>query len=447
MTLPFVVDPLLTQNQNYRYNFGNPAVLGLPATQAAQQPAQRTNIFQDRLNAQNAGQSQSSVQAQQQYEVVTDENGNRYAAVQTVEDGNDDGKISGWSKLKNFGKGCLKFITGMFTDKEGNFSIGQTLKTVGIIAAAVVVSVASWGTAAAPAIAAAGVALGVTTGGVAVVKGAVKASKATTDAEAEAAWQDIGLGATTIGVSVAGAKAAMSSVNGAAYQGNCLKATVDCFSTTGKNIANLATSAKTSYQAGTLITDASAILSTAKTNLVTNSKALFGSSKAFANYSTQEIAKIDNKIATLDATKDAEQIAQLVSRKESLTSQFSAIQNASTTDDVARIVSNAEDRLHALEAFEASKAEIASAESQLRALKTAGNIKMAQLKEALISADKAAGIKSEVAVTVREGKDLLLNSYVTPVKSSIVGNIKYNPLIGRNVDENGTQVTNYYAIQ
>lgn len=446
MTVPFIYNPLLTQNQNYSYNnmplFSGFA--GLPAY-----PMYTGNVFNQPATSTQTTlvQNTPAAQPQQQYEVVTDENGNKYAAVETVEDGVDDGKISAMSKLKNFGKGCLKFITGMFTDEKGDFSIWQTLKTVGIITAAVAVSVASAGTAAAPALAAAGVALGVCTGGYKIVKGAINASKAKTDAEAEAAWQDMGLGATTLGVSVAGAKGAMSSVNGSAYQGNCLQATAECFTTTGKNIANLANGVKTSYQAGTMMADASAIWSAAKTNFVTNSKAMFGSSKALANFSNQEIAKIDDKIAGLDATKDAEQIAQLVAKKESLTSQLASIDTAKTTDDVAGIVKAAEDKVQALKAANASKAEIAAANNQFKALQTAGNIKVAQLKEALISADKAAGIKSEVAVTAKEGKDLLFNAYVTPVKSTVVTNIKINPLIGRNVDENGTKATTYYAIQ
>jgi len=451
MTVPFIYNPLLNQNQNLGYNYPMfSGFAGLPTT-----PMNYGNVFtplnvpSQTVLAQNrpAAQVAGNAQAQQQYEVVTDENGNKYAAVETVEDGQDDGKISAMSKLKNFGKGCLKFITGMFTDEKGDFSIWQTVKTVAIVSAAVAVSVASAGTAAAPALAAAGVALGVCTGGYKVVKGAINASKAKTDAEAEAAWQDIGLGATTLGVSVAGAKGAMSSVNGTPYQGNCLQATADCFTTTGKNIANLASGVKSSYQAGTMVADASAIWSAAKTNFVTNSKAMFGSSKAFANFSNQEIAKIDDKIASLDVTKDADQIAQLVARKDSLTSQLSSIENAKTTDDVAGVVQAAEERLDALKAANAPKAEIAAAKTQLKTLQTAGNIKSAQLKEVILSADKAAGVKSEVAVTAREGKDLLLNGYVTPVKSTVVGNIKLNPLIGRNVDQNGTKTTTYYAIQ
>lgn len=442
MTMPFVIDPLLTQYQRNGY-------YGYPMVQGYVNPAQNQFLTQNNPSALLAGNAQASAQPQQQYEVVTDENGNRYAAVQTVEDGNDDGKISAWSKLKNFGKGCLKFVTGMFTDENGDFSIWQTTKTVAIMSAAIAVSVASWGTAAAPAFATAGVALGVCTGGYKVVKGAINAATAKTDAEAEAAWQDMGLGATTIGVSVAGAKSAMKSVNnGATYQGNCLQATKDCFVTTCDNAVNLAKGIKTSYQAGTLMADATSIYNAAKTNFAANSKAIFDTSKAFANYKNQKISKIDNKIAGLDATKDAEQIAQLAAKKESLTSQFSAIENATTTEDVANVISNAENRVHALEAFEASKAEISSAESQLSALKTAGNIKMAQLKEAVIKANKAAGFKSDVTVTAKEGLDLLNHAFGTSLKRAIIHQAKHNPILAmdRNVDENGTKVVNYYAI-
>ena len=60
----------------------------------------------------------------------------------------NDGNLTLGEKAKHFGKGMLRGITSLFTDENGDFSVKQTLKTVGT---AVIV------TAAASAVVAAGI--------------------------------------------------------------------------------------------------------------------------------------------------------------------------------------------------------------------------------------------------------------------------------------------------
>ena len=172
-----------------------------------------------------------------------------------VKDGADDGHISGKEKFKNFFKGVGNFFKGLVCDENGKFSIKQTLKTAAVAAGAVVLTVATGGTATPFLIAA-----GATMGAVQIGKGAYKAATAKTDAQAAAAWQEIGSGTTAVVGSVAGAKGALkasgasvpkgpsvisSFKNGGLRSGmsaagkavtSSLKATGECFKITGKGI-------------------------------------------------------------------------------------------------------------------------------------------------------------------------------------------------------------------
>ena len=126
----------------------------------------------------------------------------------TCTDGVDDGKIGIDGVLINLGEGILKGfadgITGMFTDSNGNFSLAKTLTTVAIGGLCV----------AFPALGVAACAIGAVSGGTQLVKGAVAASKATTDAEAKAAWENIGAGGSTVVGCVLGAKASVGAMKG-----------------------------------------------------------------------------------------------------------------------------------------------------------------------------------------------------------------------------------------
>lgn len=117
-----------------------------------------------------------------------------------VKDGKDDGKISFGQKLKNLGKGVVKTFTGMFTDKNGKFSLKQTLKT------ALIGGACALATFLCPPVGSALIYAGLAIGTAGVVKNGIKAAKATTDQEAEQAWQGIGTSGTIVAMSLVGVK-------------------------------------------------------------------------------------------------------------------------------------------------------------------------------------------------------------------------------------------------
>ena len=134
-------------------------------------------------------------------------------AKNTCTDGNDDGKIGFGSALLNAGEGILKGALNGFTGllgfgKDAN---GKTtwnpLKLIGSVAL-VAASIAC------PAIGVAACAVGAVAGGVQVVKGATAAANAKTDAEAKAAWENMGEGGATVVGCIVGAKASAGAMKG-----------------------------------------------------------------------------------------------------------------------------------------------------------------------------------------------------------------------------------------
>ncbi len=129
---------------------------------------------------------------------------------ETCTDGKDDGKIGFFSAIgnaiKGVGKTIVNGVKGMFTDKDGKFSLGKTLLSIGTAALCI----------ACPAVGVAACVVGGTMGAVQVGKGIYNAATAKTDAEAKEAWQNIGGGAFTVGMSVVGAKAGVKGMKGAA---------------------------------------------------------------------------------------------------------------------------------------------------------------------------------------------------------------------------------------
>ena len=127
----------------------------------------------------------------------------------TCTDGQNDGKIGIGSALLNAGEGIIKGaingIKGMFTNKEGKFSLGKTLLSVGIAAACI----------AFPAVGAVACGIGAIAGGSQVIKGFKAQANATTDAEAKAAWENIGEGTSTVVGCALGAKASVGAMKGA----------------------------------------------------------------------------------------------------------------------------------------------------------------------------------------------------------------------------------------
>ncbi len=115
-------------------------------------------------------------------------------------DDKNDGKIGFWSAAGHFAKGVGKFFWGMVSDEEGNFSIGQALKTVaigaGIAAAAAIVPGAG-----------AALALGfLAHGGYGMAKSIYHIATAKTDAEDALAWENLGSSTTETGLAFWGAK-------------------------------------------------------------------------------------------------------------------------------------------------------------------------------------------------------------------------------------------------
>lgn len=121
-------------------------------------------------------------------------------------DGKDDGKIGFFAAVGNIikgaGKAAVNGIKGMFTDKEGKFSLGKTLLSVGTAALCV----------AFPAAGLIACGIGAVAGGAKILGGIGNAIGAKTDAEAKEAWQSVGDGGLTVGLSVAGGKASLKGV-------------------------------------------------------------------------------------------------------------------------------------------------------------------------------------------------------------------------------------------
>ncbi len=219
----------------------------------AQQQAQQEALALQRAEQQQAAQAATTtpqaaagVQTTAQSGAVQTEGAQQTASQQQVssqavnsdvKDGLDDGYISGKEKCKNFFKGVGNFFKGLVCDENGNFSWKRTLTTVAVTAGAVALTVATGG-AATPFLVAAGAAMGA----VQVGKGAYKAATAKTDAEAAAAWQEIGSGTTAVVGSVAGAKGALKSAGVPVPKGNAvtssLRATGECFKIAGKGTWN-----------------------------------------------------------------------------------------------------------------------------------------------------------------------------------------------------------------
>ena len=181
----------------------------------------------------------------------------------TCTDGADDGKIGLFSAVGNIvegaGKSVVNAVKGAFTDSNGNFSITKTLTTVGMSALCIAV----------PAVGVALAGVGLATGGTKFVTGVATALNAETDAEAKDAWEQVGEGALTVGLSATGAKASMKAVQnsssvgaltsfkqGSSFTQNPLgyvKALgQDMLSSTKNSIGKIKTSATTLYEGARL---------------------------------------------------------------------------------------------------------------------------------------------------------------------------------------------------
>ena len=116
----------------------------------------------------------------------------------------NDGNLTLGEKAKHFGKGMLRGITSLFTDENGDFSVKQTLKTVGtaVIVTAAASAVVAAGIVSAPVMAIGLVGTGVVMGGIKIYNGIKAANSAKTNDEVAAAYQQMGEGTTDVGLSL-----------------------------------------------------------------------------------------------------------------------------------------------------------------------------------------------------------------------------------------------------
>lgn len=116
----------------------------------------------------------------------------------------NDGNLTLGEKAEHFGKGMLRGITSLFTDENGDFSVKQTLKTVGtaVIVTAAASAVVAAGIVSAPVMVIGLVGTGVVMGGIKIYNGIKAANSAKTNDEAAAAYQQMGEGTTDVGLSL-----------------------------------------------------------------------------------------------------------------------------------------------------------------------------------------------------------------------------------------------------
>ena len=116
----------------------------------------------------------------------------------------NDGNLTFGEKAEHFGKGMLRGITSLFTDENGDFSVKQTLKTVGtaVVVTATATAAVAAGIVSAPVAATILVGIGVVMGGIKIYNGIKAAISAKTNDEAATAYQQMGEGTTDVGLSL-----------------------------------------------------------------------------------------------------------------------------------------------------------------------------------------------------------------------------------------------------
>ncbi len=250
-------------------------------------------------------------------------------------DGKDDGKIGflsvAWNTIKGAGKTLVNGVKGMFTDKEGNFSIGKTLLSAATIAACI----------AFPAVGVVACGIGATMGAVQLGKGVYKAATAETDAEAKQAWQDVGGGALTVGLSVAGAKSGMKAVKSSSTAGTNGASALDSLGSNATKMQKLGafgkdmlSSTKNGY------TNAKSAVVTKATNIKTN---------ATNKLEAAKIKNLESKVSKIEGaptSKEQSMINELNARKAYATDGVNAKLNKPSA--LGKVKSEAADTVEAL---------------------------------------------------------------------------------------------------
>ncbi len=311
------------------------------------------------------------------------------AAVKTSADGCDDGKLSIASILGNIGKGAVKFVTGMFTDESGNFSLGQTLKSALIAAGVGAVCVLTAGTAV-PAILAA---TGIGVSGLGVAKAGLNAALADSDAEAEQAWQNLGSNGLALGLSIYGAKSiaksnAANAKEATKYDGilkgswesvkHVFKKSAEPFQNSFKGVGN-------AYKGASLTEKVTNAAKHVKDNAIAEGKA-FG----------KQVHKNANDILFGSKTTVADKKTKLSEEKENLQKQV----NDPKIDKKSIEYKKAQTRLKTIEAEQKAIAEmenITSWEEGYRQVKSAKD-ELSQLEKSLGGLKGAAKAKVEAKI-------------------------------------------------
>ncbi len=449
------------------------------AAQYAQQQAQNAGA-QTTINptqSQLSPERQQAVYAQyQQAQAAQQPSGTQAVAASTatvaanpnVKDGLDDGYISGKEKCKNFFKGVGNFFKGMVCDENGKFSWKRTLKTVAIAAGAAVICAIPGGAIALTAV-------GATMGAIQLGKGAYKAATAKTDAEAAAAWQDMGAGTTAIVGSVAGAKGALKAAGKPVPKGNAvtssLKATGECFKTTGEGLWAARKAITHPFQS------ARAIKGYYQNTFKPNMKELFSYKNGLKNYQKAMEQKLNKNIQDVDAKINAlkaeqaknptaarlneidTQIRTLELQKKRLNTEL-AVNRTNNPQDLKKSLENFENKLKqyiedqkklpGTKEGQARFNEIVK-ESQLFIKNAKANLKM---QEAQFNADKAAKLleqyKSDLKLAVTDAekaaiqKDIAKTESILAENKSILRNSNYKIAERKALSESGIAIGTAY---
>ncbi|MCR5265595.1 MAG: hypothetical protein K6E29_03265 [Cyanobacteria bacterium RUI128] len=214
-----------------------------------------------------------------------------------TEDGKDDGKIGIFGALKNIGKGVWNFITSPFKNEKGEWSLGSTLKSV-LIAGAFIAGNVLTGGALTPIL----LATGAVVGGVGAVKAGYNIATATTDAEAEAAWQSMGSSAATLAATAVGARSYAQATAGSAASAEAL-----ANGATAEEAAQAAAGAASKYNGLSGIKNAVGKTFVDSWKNIGNAKTyLFGQSAQAATATTQGRPAVQGKLSEYYNTfKDA----------------------------------------------------------------------------------------------------------------------------------------------
>ena len=268
-------------------------------------------------------------------------------------DGKNDGKIGFFSAIGNIFKGAAKMVVNTVKDIVTN-----PAKLLGAVATAALCVVFP------PAgLALAGI--GIVSGGAKVIGGISKAMNAKTDAEAKAAFQDIGAGGLTVGLSVAGAKASVKSMGAGSAVGKRLAAT-------DKN--------------GTILLDKSGNIKTVKlSNVFKNNgkfkpvegmkdfgKAMLEDAKSSPLGKKLTISNIKNFKKTLTSQADDIANTRLNTRMDELAKNGAKQLDDSIMDDVAS------SRNHYTEAVDKAQQKLNSAKGQKAQTRASKNLEKAQ---------------------------------------------------------------------